>query len=85
MWLIKLGVLNKEFSSMSTSKNMCCNTYLQSLLCRAARLLLQLARLQGFDVFITFLVAVIQQVLFGLQQTLARCHIPDADGKSAVG
>ena len=64
---------------------MCSHTYLQSLLCRAAGLLLQLARLQSFDVFITFLVTVIQQVLFGLQQTLTRCHVTDADGKTTIG
>lgn len=62
-----------------------CHAHLQGLLCRAARLLLQFARLQSFNVFITLLVTVIQQVLFGLQQTLARCHIPNANGKAPVG
>lgn len=58
--------------------------YLQSLLSRASRLLLQLARLQGFDVLVAFAVAVIQQVLLGLQQTVARRHVPDSNGKASV-
>lgn len=62
-----------------------CHIYLQGLLRRAAWLLLQLSRLKGFDVFVTLLVTIIQQVLFGLQQTLARCHVTDADREAAVG
>lgn len=62
-----------------------CHTYLQGLLRCAARLLLQLARVKSFNVFVTFSVTVIQQVLFGLQQTLARCHITDANRKAAIG
>ncbi len=65
--------------------HVCFQTYLQSLLCRAAWLLLQFARLQSFDVFVTLLVTVIQQVLFSLQQTLTRCHIPDPNRKSPIG
>lgn len=61
------------------------NTHLQSLFRRAAGLLLQLARLQSLDVLITLFITIIQQVLFGLQQTLARCYITNADRKATVG
>lgn len=43
------------------------NAYLQCLLCSAARLLLQLARLQSFDVLVTLRITIIQKVVFGLQ------------------
>ena len=62
-----------------------CHAYLQGLLGRAARLLLQLPRVESFDVFVTLCVTVIQQVLFSLQQTLAGRHVTDADGKAAIG
>lgn len=61
------------------------STHLQRLLSRAAWLLLQLARLQRLDVLVALPVAVIQQVLFGLEQPLARCHVTDADGEASVG
>lgn len=63
----------------------CLNTHLQSLFRRAAGLLLQLARLQSLDVLITLFITIIQKVLFGLQQTLARCYIANADREATVG
>lgn len=60
------------------------SAHLQGLLCCAARLLLQFARRQSLNVFVTLLVTVVQQVLFGLQQTLARRHVADTDGKTPV-
>ena len=60
-WLITVCV-----ASMYRCINIWCHIYLQGLLRRAARLLLQLSRLKGFDVFVTLLVTIIQQVLFGL-------------------
>lgn len=54
-------------------------THLQSLLGGAARLLLQLACVQGFDVLIAFFVASVQQLILGLQQPLARCDVTNPD------
>ena len=59
--------------------------YLQGLLGRAARLLLELAGLEGFNELVTLLVAAVQQVLLGLQQALARGHVADPDGEAPVG
>lgn len=61
------------------------NTHLQRFLSRAAWLLLQLARLQRLDVLVALPVAVIKQVLFGLEQPLAWRHVTDADGEASVG
>lgn len=68
-----------------SSRTSAINAYLQSLLCRAAGLLLQLPRLQCFNVFITLLITIIQQVLFGLQQALTRCNITNSNGKATIG
>ena len=59
--------------------------YLQGLLSRAARLLLELPGLEGLDVLVTLPVAGVQQVLLGLQQALARGHVADPDGEAPVG
>lgn len=60
------------------------HAYLQGFFCCAAWLLLQLARVQSFNVFVTLLVAIIQQVLLSLQQTLAWCNIPDSNRETPV-
>ena len=59
--------------------------YLQGLLGRAARLLLELPGLEGLNVLVTLPVAAVQKVLLGLQQALARGHVADPDGEAPVG
>lgn len=81
-------------TSTSVPADLCCHfgsscriddAHLQRFLCRAAWLLLQLASLQRLDVLVALPVAVIQQVLFSLEQPLSGRHVTDADGEASVG